>query len=247
MRGAVVLLIAALLSGCGTTRMTPVDISGRWTGTWTGYGVFTIGRVGAVKLDVVQEGAVGSGWFMMDGGTASEAVPDSVRDAGITGVRVLFDVSGTQVRMMHELGRHLFEAELTALGDRMTGYALWTDPTIRLDLIREGAQLARAPVAVTPAPAPPPPAATTVPEPPPVIVPAPEPPRAEAAPTAPAEPGSQFRDAPPASEFRTVAEVKTIHFDFDRSEIRPSERPILDANAEWLRANPNRLVLIEGH
>ena len=41
--------------------------------------------------------------------------------------------------------------------------------------------------------------------------------------------------------------MKTIYFDFDRSDIRPGDAAILDATAEWLRANPDRLVLIDGH
>ena len=41
--------------------------------------------------------------------------------------------------------------------------------------------------------------------------------------------------------------MKTIHFDFDKSDIRPGDAAILDANARWLGANPKRLVLIEGH
>jgi peptidoglycan-associated lipoprotein len=38
-----------------------------------------------------------------------------------------------------------------------------------------------------------------------------------------------------------------IHFDFDKSSIRPGDAKILDADADWLKANPTRLVLIEGH
>jgi peptidoglycan-associated lipoprotein len=44
-----------------------------------------------------------------------------------------------------------------------------------------------------------------------------------------------------------VAALKDIHFDFDRSDIRPGDAQILDANAAWLKSNPNNLVLIEGH
>jgi peptidoglycan-associated lipoprotein len=76
-----------------------------------------------------------------------------------------------------------------------------------------------APVAPTPAPAP---------APPPVAAPAPQPP------------------APP-KEYRAETALKIIHFDFDRSDIRPGDAKILDANAAWLSANPKLLLLIEGH
>ena len=63
------------------------------------------------------------------------------------------------------------------------------------------------------------------------------PPAATAAPTA--------RPAP--SEFTSVADLKDIHFDFDKYDIRPGDAKTLDGNAGWLKSNPNHLVLIEGH
>ena len=77
-----------------------------------------------------------------------------------------------------------------------------------------------APLAPTPAPA--------QPAPPPVAAPAPQPP------------------APP-KEYHAEAALKIIHFDFDKSDIRPGDAKILDANAAWLTANPKLLLLIEGH
>ena len=41
--------------------------------------------------------------------------------------------------------------------------------------------------------------------------------------------------------------LKDIHFDFDKYNIRPGDAQILDGNASWLKANPGNLVLIEGH
>ena len=58
--------------------------------------------------------------------------------------------------------------------------------------------------------------------------------------------------APPAalprpSEFADNANLKDIHFEFDKYDIRPEAAKILDANATWLKANPRNLLLIEGH
>ena len=90
-----------------------------------------------------------------------------------------------------------------------------------------------APAAPPPAPAPvaptPPPPAPAPVAPPPVATPAPAPPPA------------------PPSEYRAEAALKTIYFDFDKSDIRPDAARILDANASWLQANPSALLLIEGH
>jgi peptidoglycan-associated lipoprotein len=95
---------------------------------------------------------------------------------------------------------------------------------------------APAPTGVTqaqPAPPPPPPPAAVQPAPPPpppaAVQPAPPPPR------------------PVPKEFAAVAALRPIHFDFDKYDIRPADRKILDANAQWLKDNANQLVLIEGH
>jgi peptidoglycan-associated lipoprotein len=52
--------------------------------------------------------------------------------------------------------------------------------------------------------------------------------------------------APNPSEFVATDNLKDIHFDFDKYEIRPGDARILDANAAWLKANPRALLLIEG-
>jgi peptidoglycan-associated lipoprotein len=52
---------------------------------------------------------------------------------------------------------------------------------------------------------------------------------------------------PAVSEFVAVADLKDIHFDFDKYDIRPVDAKMLDGDASWLKSNPNHLVLIEGH
>jgi peptidoglycan-associated lipoprotein len=54
------------------------------------------------------------------------------------------------------------------------------------------------------------------------------------------------RDLTPA-DYNESGVLEDIHFDFDRYDIRPDAREILIKNAEWLKANPNIQVLIEGH
>lgn len=41
--------------------------------------------------------------------------------------------------------------------------------------------------------------------------------------------------------------LQTVYFDYDQSEIRPSERAKLQANAQFIRDNQNFRVLIAGH
>jgi peptidoglycan-associated lipoprotein len=52
---------------------------------------------------------------------------------------------------------------------------------------------------------------------------------------------------PVVKEYTAVPELRDIHFDFDRYDIRPGDAKVLDTNAQWLRSNPNHLLLIEGH
>jgi peptidoglycan-associated lipoprotein len=67
--------------------------------------------------------------------------------------------------------------------------------------------------------------------------------------TAPAPPA----DAPPPkpatvdSSAMFDRNVKTIYFDYDKSEIRPDQQAQLRANADWLKQNSNVRFVIEGH
>jgi peptidoglycan-associated lipoprotein len=90
---------------------------------------------------------------------------------------------------------------------------------------------------VAAAPATPPAAAAPAPA-PAVAAPAPAP-----TPVTPAP--APVRPAP--KDYAAVEALKPIHFEFDRYDIRPTDRKVLDANAAWLKQNSNQLVLIEGH
>ena len=50
-----------------------------------------------------------------------------------------------------------------------------------------------------------------------------------------------------ATGVRRRAGLRTVHFDFDKSVIRPGDARILDASADWLKSNPRSIVLVEGH
>jgi peptidoglycan-associated lipoprotein len=104
---------------------------------------------------------------------------------------------------------------------------------------RPSLTVASAPAPVAPAPAVPAPAPMPVAPapvaPPPVAAPAPTP--AAVAP----------QPAPAPQEFAANAALRGIQFEFDKSEIRAADVPVLEANARWLRDNPRQLLLIEGH
>jgi peptidoglycan-associated lipoprotein len=94
--------------------------------------------------------------------------------------------------------------------------------------------------------------APTTPTPPPAAMQptTPTPPPAAAQPTPPAaqaQPAPAPAARPSPKEFVSVPELRDVFYDFDRYDIRPEDAKTLDANAQWLKSNPNHLVLIEGH
>ncbi|OGL25420.1 MAG: peptidoglycan-associated lipoprotein [Candidatus Rokubacteria bacterium RIFCSPLOWO2_12_FULL_73_47] len=100
--------------------------------------------------------------------------------------------------------------------------------------------------ASAPAPTAPPPAATTPAQ--PSAPPAPSmaaPTRPAPAPAPAAAPTTTARPSP--KEFTAIADLKDIHFDFDKYDIRPGDAKVLDANAAWLKSHGDYLVLVEGH
>ncbi|HTK90499.1 MAG TPA: OmpA family protein [Verrucomicrobiae bacterium] len=99
--------------------------------------------------------------------------------------------------------------------------------------------------------APPPTIAAPAPSPAPTPAPVPAPaapaPAPAPTPAAPAPPATASAPAAPARDYRPNRALKDVHFDFDRSTVRSRDARILDASVEWLKANPNQLLLIEGH
>lgn len=51
---------------------------------------------------------------------------------------------------------------------------------------------------------------------------------------------------PPVTDEERIV-FQMIHFDFDRYDIRPDARPILERIADYMRAHPDLRIVIEGH
>jgi len=83
--------------------------------------------------------------------------------------------------------------------------------------------------------------------PPPQAAPVQEAPAAAPAPAPPPPAVEAAKPPAPPKDFADTANLKDIHFDLDKSNIRPDAARILEANAAWLRSNSNMLVLVEGH
>jgi peptidoglycan-associated lipoprotein len=59
--------------------------------------------------------------------------------------------------------------------------------------------------------------------------------------------GTNIPALPSPAEFSTTSALRDVHFAFDKYDITPSEKTVLDTNARWLKSHAKALVLIEGH
>ncbi|MBA3850135.1 MAG: flagellar motor protein MotB [Opitutus sp.] len=60
----------------------------------------------------------------------------------------------------------------------------------------------------------------------------------------------EARNLPPGAtedEFTIRGLMEAVYFDFDRSAVRPSERPKVEAAVKWLKENADKRMLLEGH
>ena len=252
MRALAVLALVPLLVACSTAKpagplaenpATGTDISGRWTGSWVGAGLFNAVRQENLTLEMAQRGDAGYGRMVLDGAAAAESVPWEVRQQGLGGIRVFATVSGSKVKLTHERDDRIFSADLTVMGDQMVGRVHGRN--VRLLLARQAQPQNVAPQA-----------AQAVPQMPPQIPVASEPvtPQPELAALAPQpqESADKPQSGDPAQrprneDFVAVPELKTVYFDFDKSALRPDAVDALTNNTAWLKENADTLVLIEGN
>jgi peptidoglycan-associated lipoprotein len=61
------------------------------------------------------------------------------------------------------------------------------------------------------------------------------------------EPEVQEQVEPTIAELNAQGVLKTVYFEFDKSDLSDAARALLRANAEWMRAHPKYGVVIEGH
>jgi peptidoglycan-associated lipoprotein len=246
MRALAVLAVIPLLVACASAKPTLMvgglpadnDISGHWSGSWVGAGLFKAVRQESLTMDITQRGNAGYGKLVLDGTAAAESVPWEVRQQGLGGIRVFATVSGSKVKLTHEIDDRIFSADMTLDGDQMMGQI--NGRRVRLLLARQSPtpqssqQSAKAaplqmpaqvPVAAEPVPAQPEQGLATV-----AVVPA------------------QEESARPRSEdYVAVPELKPIYFDFDKAALRPDAADALTNNTTWLKENADALVLIEGN
>lgn len=58
---------------------------------------------------------------------------------------------------------------------------------------------------------------------------------------------ARARRGPSPSEYTVSMALKTVYFEYDRTEVRTQDLPVLDRNAGWMLEHPRYRILIEGH
>ena len=81
----------------------------------------------------------------------------------------------------------------------------------------------------------------------PTPTPAPEPVKEEPKVEQKAEPAPEVKEEPKERAAAGTSGLQPVYFDFDRAFIRDDAKATMKANAEWLKANPNVKVRIEGN
>jgi peptidoglycan-associated lipoprotein len=258
MRALAALALVPLLVACASAKPTGLvvgglpadnDISGHWSGSWVGAGLFHAVRQESLTLDMTQRGNAGYGKLVLDGAIAAESVPWEVRQQGLGGIRVFATVSGSKVKLTHEVDDRIFAADLNVAGDQMVGQV--NGRSVRLILARQApspqsapqqsarsapSQMpAQVPVTAEPVPAQPEQGLATVAVAPP-----------EESADKP-QSGDQAQPRPRSEDFVAVPELKPVYFDFDKSVLRPDAADALTNNTTWLKENADTLVLIEGN
>ena len=247
---------------------TETALTGRWTGTWVGTGLFDSPREDSVVLEIKQVGFTGYGRMIFDGSTAAESVPWDIRREGLSGARVAALIVGSRVHLKHERGERLFAADLRRVDeDRMIGDVHGAPPGVQLLLTRTARkpESVQAPVQsvqarVEPAPQPtmatepaaaPEPVTETPTETPTVVEePATEPDPVQIAAVMPSEePQAPVApvERPKVEDFTAAAALKTVYFDFDSDGLRTDALDSLAINAQWLKEHADAELIIEGH
>src|SRR3989442_15513102 len=200
--------------------------------------------------DLRQQGSHGTGRFVLHTTGVAAGMPVEVKDAGLTGLRVRFDISGRSVVIRHELSSRLFTADFRVEGDHMVGRVRGADPEVRVALmrVRPPTPVAAAPAASVAAAPPQPPSSPPGPAPEPADSEPPTTPQPIAA-ASPPPPQTTVSAAarPGPNEFTENAAVKPIYFDFDQYDIRSADPNPPAANAEGPKRNPATPALIRGH
>ena len=98
----------------------PVDLSGRWVGTWKGLGLFDSLRQGDVTATLMQRDHIGVAHVLLDN-TIAAGLPWIIRYEGSRGVQLVYRVAGSDAFMRYTENPMELTAAFTLVNDRLVG------------------------------------------------------------------------------------------------------------------------------
>jgi hypothetical protein len=113
----------------------PVDLSGRWVGTWKGIGLFDSLRQSTAEATLVQDGPIGVAHLVL-ADTIAAGVPWMMRQEGSRGVRLVYRVSGSDAWMRHRVAPSEMTAAFTLVDDKLVGTLPNADAPVVITLSR---------------------------------------------------------------------------------------------------------------
>jgi hypothetical protein len=123
--------------GRNTPFIAPVPaVSGRWEGSWSGYGWSQTLRGGVARADLSVDGATGEGRLSLMDARVAEGVPVAVREASSFGAPIEVSVSETGMWVNGTDRDRPFAASFTLQGDRLVGEFLFMRSPVRIELTR---------------------------------------------------------------------------------------------------------------
>jgi hypothetical protein len=115
----------------------PVNLSGRWVGTWKGLGLFDSLRQGDVEATLTQQDNIGVALLHMEN-TIAAGVPWIVRLEGTRGVRLVYRVAGSDAWMRYpESPTEMTVAFTLVNNDRLVGTIADADAPVVITLVRQ--------------------------------------------------------------------------------------------------------------
>jgi hypothetical protein len=113
----------------------PVDLSGRWVGTWKGLGLFDSLRQGDAEVTMMQRDNIGVAHMRLDN-TIAAGVPWIVRSEGSRGLRLVYRVAGSDALMRHPQSPAEMTVAFTLVNDRLIGTLPNTESPVVIELAR---------------------------------------------------------------------------------------------------------------
>ena len=117
--------------------LQPADVSGSWSGTWTGYGLLRSQRYGVAQATITQKGSSGEGVLALQDSQGAEGIPVSLRENSSFGSPIELTVAQNELWVNGIQKGRPFAATFRVEGDKLVGSCLCQSSPVRIEMVRE--------------------------------------------------------------------------------------------------------------